>query len=448
MAETIQYWRNRGQVLDIHAQVDPVHEAAAITAQVQDAGNQIVVFHRVRGHSIPVAMNLYGSRDRLRHMLGVGQFGRHLSEALNTHIAAGLAAGRPRLVEAAGPDLRQDLLLSSVPLLTYHERDAGAYLTSGILLVRDPDTGAHNLSFHRAMYVSDNELRISIGPRHDLGNIQRRAEERGEAVEAVFLVGVSPGLFLAACTSLPPEADELALAESIDRRPLAARRARTIDLPVPDAADIVIEGRILPNERRAEAPFGEWMGNYIPERQSHVFEVTRTACAPGALFHGLICGSNEDLRPLETTTAARIFKALSSQFQGVLDVVCHPTMLCTVVQIKAQYKGHARQVLLATITAHFLYSKLCIVVDEDVDPYRLEDVLWAYLTRARPDQRTVVLADLPGFFRDPHKDHWGRLALDATIPWGRQPEFLRKSIPGRDRVDLARLLAVQPCQST
>ena len=224
------------------------------------------------------------------------------------------------------------------------------------------------------------------------------------------------------------------------------RPAKTIDLMIPIAADIVIEGKILPHVRASEAPFGEWMGNYVPVKQGHVFEITNVSKRPGAIYHGLICGSNEDLRPLEMSTAARIYKALAGQFPGIIDVVCYPNMLMTAVKVKQSYEGHGKQVLLAAVTAHFLYSKVCIVVDEDVDIYNLDDVMWAYTTRARPDLRTTVLSNVPGFFRDPHKDHWGRLALDATIPWGREDEFKRKKIPGRKemRARMASILSTKP----
>ena len=443
LRQTVQYWRDRGQVLDFHSGLSARHEVAAVTAEVQDRGNEICVFHQVNGHAMPVVTNIYGSRHRLGAMLGVGGVaGDTMCRAINTHIARGQALGTAATVPAIGPDPRREVALGELPLLTYHAEDAGAYLTTGILLVRDPDTGVRNLSFHRGMRVSDTELRISIGPRHDLGRIQRLAEERGETLEAAFLVGVTPALFLAACTSIPPDADEVALAAAIAGAPFPVRPAATIDLQIPDGADIVIEGRILPRERRAEAPFGEWMGYYVPEKQSHVFQVMRTAARPQALLHGLVCGSGDDLRPLEATTAARIYKTLTAQFDCVLDVVCFPSMLVTAVKIRQAYEGQSRQVLMAAITAHFLYSKVCIVVDEDVDIYRLDDVLWAYATRARPDERTQVLGQLPGFFRDPHKDHWGRLGLDGTMPWGRFEEFRRKQIPGRDKVDLQALLAV------
>jgi len=95
-------------------------------------------------------------------------------------------------------------------------------------------------------------------------------------------------------------------------------------------------------------------------------------------------------------------------------------------------------VLLAAIGAHLDYSKCCIVVDEDVDIHSLDDVMWAFLTRGRADTRAFVLNDVPGFYRDPHKDHWGRLAIDATKPFDRRDEFERKRIPGAEALDLGR----------
>ncbi len=94
------------------------------------------------------------------------------------------------------------------------------------------------------------------------------------------------------------------------------------------------------------------------------------------------------------------------------------------------------RVLLAAMGSHMDYNKLVVVVDEDVDIYNMEEVIWAFLTRGRADTRTMVVNNVAGFYRDPHKDHWGRLGLDATRPWGREAEFARKSIPGEADVNL------------
>jgi UbiD family decarboxylase len=107
------------------------------------------------------------------------------------------------------------------------------------------------------------------------------------------------------------------------------------------------------------------------------------------------------------------------------------------VKIRPQYEGHARQVLLAVFGAEPTWAKMCTVVDEDVDIYDVEDVTWAVLTRSRPDKDVMIIPDTPSFYRDPHKDHWGRMGIDATAPFDRRNEFERKRIPGADSVDLS-----------
>jgi 4-hydroxybenzoate decarboxylase len=98
-------------------------------------------------------------------------------------------------------------------------------------------------------------------------------------------------------------------------------------------------------------------------------------------------------------------------------------------------------VLLAAFGASLDWSKSCFVVDDDVDPNDFADVYWAYLTRGRADQRALVVPDVPGFYRDPGRDHWGRLGIDATAPFGRKAEFERKRVPGADTLDLRGYLA-------
>ncbi len=426
--------RARGDLLVIDREVDPRHEAAAVAAKLQKETTKPVLFTQVRGHRMPVLMNVYSQHDRLKEIIRCGQ--RNFCERLDEEIelAATLTAWSE---EDANPPRLQSGRLADLPILTYHERDAAPYITSGVFLAKDPDSGVPNLSFHRAMYVSDDELRVRLGSSHDLARMQRNAEAKGQPLEAAILVSAAPEVFMAACVSLPPDGNELALAAAMRGGPLRMRRCKTIDLWVPSSTDIVIEGRIVPHERRPEGPFGEFMGYYVEVGENHVFEVTHVAWNPNAVFHGLICGSQEDLRPLEAATAARIFRALRAQVPGVLDVSCRPTVMNTIIKLRTQYEGHGRHALLAALGSHMDYNKLCIVVDEDVDIENMEEVVWAFLTRGRADTRTMVIEDVPGFYRDEHKDHWGRLALDATRPWGRETEFRRKRIPGVETLDLA-----------
>lgn len=420
----------RGDLIVIDKEVDPRHEMAAVALQLQRRTHKAVLFRHVKGHAMPVAMNVYSDHERLREIIRSGT--RTFCETLEGQIEQAAQAGNWQGDASDTEPPRRSGSLSELPILTYHDRDGGRYITSGIFLAKDPQTGVPNLSFHRAMVVSDRELRIRLGSSHDLARYQQSAEQVGQPLEAAILVGAAPELFMAACVSLPPQGNELALASAMRGEPLRMRRCRTIDLSVPIDAGIVIEGRILPNVRRPEGPFGEFMGYYVEIGDNHVFEVTHVDWHEDAVFHGLVCGSHEDLRPLEAATAARIYKILKTQVRGVIDVSCRPTVMNTIVKIHKQYEGHAQHVLLAAMGSHLDYNKLCVVVDDDVDIYNMEEVIWAFLTRGRADTRTMVLKDVPGFYRDPHKDHWGRLGLDATKPWGREAEFERKRVPGDD----------------
>jgi 4-hydroxybenzoate decarboxylase len=140
---------------------------------------------------------------------------------------------------------------------------------------------------------------------------------------------------------------------------------------------------------------------------------------------------------LELAVATRTYQAIqAAKLRGVIDVSCTPFAMSTVIKMEPLYEGHARQVLLSAIGANHDWNKTVFVVDDDVDIDNFDDVWWAYLTRGRADTRAMIIGDVAGFYRDPRKDLWGRLAIDATAPFGRREEFLRKRIPGAEAVDL------------
>jgi 4-hydroxybenzoate decarboxylase len=419
----------------IEREVSGQFELAAVTARSQRENDAPLLFRNVAGSRYPVMTNIFGSRPRLTEMLGGGpSFCRRWRELMATPVVPPVAVDEP--------DDLEEIRLTDLPQITYFERDGGPYLTAGVFLANEPDSGVPNLSFHRAQIIGDNELRIRLGGPHHLTQYQAKAEARGEALEAVIMLGPPPALVLAAAAPIAYEESELEVAGRIAGHPLAMRKCRTVALSVPAETEIVIEGRILPNVRRPEGPFGEFMGFYTPVGDNHVFEVTAVVARRNAIFHALICGSPEDLRLLELSIATRVYQALlAANLRGVIDVACVPSVMSTVVQIEQMYDGHARQVMLTAMGANHDWSKSVFVVDEDVDINDFNDVWWAYLTRGRADHRALVIPEVPGFYRDPTKDYWGRLGIDATVPFGRKAEFLRKSIPGADTLDLARYLA-------
>jgi len=435
MRDYMNTLRARGELLEVRRAVNPRHELAAVTAAAHRRWGKPILFHEVIGTELPVLTNIYGSRQRLAEIIGIGadDFCRRWNDLVS------LAGGRelPDSAPAPGDIALVDCKLSDLPLITYSERDGGPYFTSAMFLAKEPDTGVRNLSFHRAMFVSDSELRCRLAPTHHLTMYHAKAEERGEFLEAAILLGPPPAMFLTAAAPLAYDADEVDVAARLRGAPIPMRRCRHVDLMVPATTEIVIEGRFLPNERRDEGPFGEFMGYYTPVGQNAVFEVLGVTRREDAVFHSILCGSSEEVLSLELSVAANIYQRISAALPGILDVTCLPFVTHTVVKIRQQYEGHARQVLLAVFGAEPTWARNCTVVDEDVDIYNLDDVMWAVLTRSRPDRDIMIIPETPSFYRDPHKEHWGRMGIDATAPFARRHEYERKRIPGADSVDLA-----------
>jgi UbiD family decarboxylase len=424
----------RGELLEVRREVDPKHELAAVTDAAHKRWGKPILFHSVRGTKLPVLTNTYGSRARLAEIIGIGP--GDFCKQWNNLATIAIARDMPTSVPATNAIEYVDCKISDLPLITYSERDAAPYFTSAMFLAKEPDTGVQNLSFHRSMFVSDSELRCRLAPRHHLTMYHEKAEARGEYLEAAMLIGPPPTMFLTAAAPLPYDADEVEVAAKLQGAPIPMRRCKHVDLMVPATTEIVIEGRFIPNERRDEGPFGEFMGYYTPVGQNAVFEVLGVTCRKDAIFHSILCGSSEEVLTLELSVAANIYQRINAVLPGIVDVTCQPFVTHTVVKINQHYEGHGRQVLLAVFGAELTWARNCTVVDEDVDIYNMDDVMWAVLTRSRPDRDIIIIPETPSFYRDPYKEHWGRMGIDATVPFARRREYERKKIPGANSVNL------------
>lgn len=435
MREFVRKLQERGDLMVVNREIDPAHELAAVTDLAQKRWGKPVMFTNVKGTDFPVVTNVYSTRERLAEVIGIEATDFcHQWSKLSSMGASEMAAP---LVPADNSLEYEEVKLSDLPLITYSDRDGGAYFTSAMFIAKDPDTGVGNLSYHRSMYISDDELRCRLAPRHHLTIYHEKAEAQGKHLEAAMLIGPPAHAFLTAAAPLPYDVDELEVAARLRGKPIAMRNCNHIDLEVPAETEVVIEGRFLPNERRPEGPFGEFMGYYVPVGPNAVFEVLGVTVRKDAMFHSILCGSPEEVLTLELSVSANIYQRLSAALPGIVNVTCQPFVNHAIIQIEPQFEGHARQVMLATIGAEPIWAKQITVVDTDVDIYDMDDVQWAILTRSRPDIDTIIIPETPSFYRDEAKDHWGRMLIDATKPWGREEEFFRKQLRMANDVKLS-----------
>jgi UbiD family decarboxylase len=216
------------------------------------------------------------------------------------------------------------------------------------------------------------------------------------------------------------------------------RPCETVDLEVPGGIDFVIEGALLPDVREEEGPFADFLGYYIPVMKNHVFEVRHVSRLRDSHAYGILAGSAEQDNLVGVPIAANIYKALKGAIRSVVDVACLPSIYHSVVQINPQFTGQARQAALLALSCDPSQTKICTVVNDDVNIHDPSDVDWAMTTRCRPDTDIFIVPDVPSFRRDPHRMYWGKLGIDATKPISEELafEFERTEIPGIENIDL------------
>ena len=179
MRDYIQKLSERGELHVVERQVDPRFELAAVVGRSQQESDFPVLFRNVKGTAMPVISNVFGSHARLCEIIGTtrGNFCRHWQAMVDD----GPGPGRAGACEGAVEEERIQGKISELPHVTYFEHDAGPYITAGVFLAKEPETGVPNLSFSRAMMVSDDELRVRLAPPHDLTRYQEKAEAKKPA---------------------------------------------------------------------------------------------------------------------------------------------------------------------------------------------------------------------------------------------------------------------------
>jgi UbiD family decarboxylase len=397
-----------------------------------DQRGTAILFERVQATDAAVAYNLLGSREALALALRVeaDEVVRAFAERSRRRIPPVVVQGpapAQEVVRTHDADLRR------LPLILHSERDAGPYITAGMVIARDPQSGRRNVSFNRMMIDGPRDAGIRMMPPQQLGVIQARAEAEGRDLEVAVAIGLHPLDLIAGATSLPMGDDELALAGALREEPIRMAHCQTVDLEVPAQAEIVLEGAIRAGVREPEGPFGDFLHYYVPVTDNHRFALTAITHRRKPVMQTMYAGSREDVQLLGVSRAALIAQAVERAGIDLCAIDLGPTILGCTLAIRPQYAGEAKAVAMAAFGA-YRWLKYCVVVDPDVNVHDPADVCWALTTRTRLADDIVVIPDAGGFPRDEHGVFNDRLIIDATIPQGDKGGFLRRRPPGAGHV--------------
>lgn len=403
----------QGLLTTVEEPLDPAYQVAERLLQEAE---HATLFRHVRGSPFPVVAGVCSRREMIAIGLGVPP------AELTTALASALRqpaepprrqTGPCREVAMREPDL------NVLPILTHFRSDPGPYVTAGVVALRDPETGAQNLSFHRLLRLDRRRLAARLVEGRGAHQAWTRTSDD---LPVAICIGAPVQVLLAAATSPPPGVDELTLAQALDETPVV--RTGQGNLWVPAQTEIVLEGR-LTHDLAEEGPFVDLTGTLDIVRQQPVIEVDRIthrrdafyqALLPGGLEHRLLMGL-----PREPTIFEEVAKVCECRAVRITPGGC--SWLHAVVQVHKRHPDDGRRAVEAAFRGHGSLKHV-VVVDDDVDPDDLGDVEWAIATRFQAARDLTVWEDAPGSSLDPsarhapgQKSRTSKMGLDATVPW-------------------------------
>jgi 2,5-furandicarboxylate decarboxylase 1 len=418
-------------LLTIKKHVDPRFEVAALMKEAEKAG-KVVLFENVEP-GLSLVNNLLGSRGMLALLFGTTPE-RVVPEwirRVKTPLAPILVSSSPvKEVIKKGSEVN----LEEIPIVIHSSRDAGPFITAGIVVAKDPNTGLRNVSINRMQYKGKDKLGIRMMPPQHLGLIHQEWEKNGKPLEIAVAIGNHPFEMLAAATTLEYGLDEFSIAGALRTEPLQLVKCETVDLEVPAFAEIILEGEVLAGVREAEGPFGDFMQYYVPVMENHVFQVKAVTHRGKPIYQTIQAGSLEDTHLLALSREAKVYEAVC-KVADVQAVCMVPTILGCTISIKKRFEGEPKNVAAAAFGV-YSWLKYCVIVDHDVNVFDMNDVWWAMATRSRPDTGLLLIDHALGFPRDPFQIHQSKLGIDATAPLNQWQEFERKVVPGTAQIRL------------
>ncbi len=413
-----------GEVVRITEPVSIEHDVMAVVLEYERRRRfPILLFERIAGHDIPIVANVVASRRALAWALGVAEralaaeYARRIKEYVKPVVVAD-PAFRQRVVQGDAVNLE------ALPVPLYFPGDAGRYLTAGMLVARDPDTGVETEGYHRFQVKGRNRMGVSLHSRRRMFEYQRRAEAKGRPLPCAVVLGLHPLVSLGSLAYPPADVGKFEVVGGLLGEPLQTAPCLTADLHVPATAEIVIEGEILPGVREPEGPFGEFTG-YVSRRSTeHVFVAKAIAMRERPWFQSIGSGrAGDHITTLGLIREAEITNALTRVIPNVRGVhvpLSGTSSFTAYVSIRQSRPGEAKHVLPIVLGVDH-YLKLVIVVDDDIDVFDESDVLWAVATRMQADRDLLVISGSLGALLDPSADERGvtaKLGIDATRPFG------------------------------
>ena len=410
-------------------------EASVLQEKLAREGrNPVIYCPEIKGAKLPYCTNLFGNRELLGLALDIDpdmlkrlgkaevlqEYKRRLKDPKPVEWVAPTEAPVRDIVITG-----KDVDLGMLPIPKGSDLDSGKYIAIGGCICKDEE-GIPNVGVYRHEVKGKNKLGAMINPTHHGAYIARRYAELGKTMEVAIYIGHHPAVSFGALTTGSQELDEFAVAGGFLGEPLRVTKAETVDIPVPADAEIVIEGIIDPARMITDGPYAEYTGHYGEEKPCYLINVTGITMRQDAIYHGLDSAHAEHNISCVLSFEASIWEVVKRRVPALKAVYSPPNSnrYHCYLSIAKRIQGEGMLAGLLAISAE-QNCKLAIVVDEDVDPYDEDEVLWAVATRASGDKDIAIMpqvscstCDPRGYGEKGYDRGWmiGKTVIDATKP--------------------------------
>lgn len=371
-----------------------------------------IMFNKIKESKFRLVGNMFCTKSVIASYLGVNTADLipMLSKAISERSEPEIITQAPcqEIVEST-------VDLDQLPILFHCEKDGGNYISSAVVIARDPEYG-QNMDFHRAMQFSKDKFSTRIVS----GRHFHRFLEKNDELDVAFCIGNTPNILIAGATSVDIGVDELTIANAME--PIKTTKAYSVDLTIPAEPEFVIEGRVFLNEKHKEGPFVDLTETYDTIREEPVFEVKKITHRKDAIWQALLPGALEHKILMGMPREPTIFNKVNETGVKCLDVNVNPggcSWLHAIVQIDKKSDDDGKKAIAGTFAGH-TSCKHAFIVDKDIDIYDPLSVEWAMATRFQGDQKMIIKDKEPGSSLDPSAEPGSKLTtkigFDLTKP--------------------------------
>lgn len=459
LGEFIEKLERAGELRRVKTQVDSDLEIAEVLRRVMYSNGPAILFENVKNHNMPVLGNAFGSIKRLELGLETDDFtqiGQRIVDMTKMDIPSNIFEKIRKLPELSkmtdivpklqksGPvtEIFEDSpSFEKIPILKTWHKDAGRFITLGLVATRHPETEIRNLGVYR-MQILDKTHALMHWQKHKRGaqhyDIKK---DMGDKIEVAVVIGGDPATVFSAIAPVPEGLDKYLFAGIVRKTGIKTVKCKTVDLEVPANAELVLEGFVDPSDIRMEGPFGDHTGYYTPPEPYPTFTLTGIMRREKPVYLTTIVGKPILEDAFIGKVIERSFLPLIKMFQPEVVDFSMPAsgwfQGIAVISIKKRYPGQAKKVMMGLWgLGQLALTKIFIVVDEDVNVHDLNDVIWAVTTRSDAARDITIINNTPTDTLDPASPFLNlgsKLGIDATQK--RKEEGYQREIQELVKVD-------------